>query len=99
MIIVNGSFRLPADRLEEAIPAMKRVIAASLDERGCLAYSYAIDIVDPGLVRVTEAWANGETLARHFETPHMQAWQQEREALGMTDRTMTMHAVKHSTDL
>ena len=99
MIVVNGSFRLPADRLEQAIPAMKRMIAASLEERGCLAYSYAIDIVDPGLVRVTEAWANGETLSRHFETPHMQAWKQEREALGMTDRTMTMHAVKHSTDL
>lgn len=99
MIIVNGSFRLPAERLEDAIPAMKRVIAASLEERGCLAYSYAVDIVDPSLIRVTEAWADGETLARHFETPHMQAWQQEREALGMTDRTMTMHAVKHSTDL
>ena len=99
MIIVNGTFRLPADRLEEAIPAMKRVIAASLEERGCLAYSYALDIVDPSLIRVTEAWANGETLARHFETPHMKTWQQEREALGMTDRTMTMHAVKHSTDL
>lgn len=99
MIIVNGSFRLPADRLEEAIPAMKRVIAASLEERGCLAYSYALDIVDPSLIRVTEAWADGETLARHFETPHMQAWKQEREALGMTDRTMTMHAIRHSTDL
>jgi quinol monooxygenase YgiN len=99
VIIVNGSFRLPADRLEEAIPAMKRVIAASLEERGCLAYSYALDIVDPSLIRVTEAWADGETLARHFETPHMQAWKQEREALGMTDRTMTMHAIRHSTDL
>ena len=99
MIVVNGTFRLPPDRLEEAIPAMKRVIAASLEERGCLAYSYAVDIVDPGLIRVTEAWADGATLSQHFETPHMQLWQEEREALGMTDRAMTMHAVKHSTDL
>ncbi|MCP5397358.1 MAG: antibiotic biosynthesis monooxygenase [Sphingomonadaceae bacterium] len=99
MIVVTGSFRLPAENLDAAIPAMKRVIAASLEERGCLAYAYSVDIVDPGLIRVTEAWANGETLAQHFNTPHMQTWQQEREALGMTDRTITMHAVKHSTDL
>lgn len=78
---------------------MKRVIAASQEERGCLSYAYSVDVVDPGLVRVTEAWADGETLARHFETPHMQAWKQERDALGMTDRHVTMHAVKHSVDL
>ena len=99
MIVVNGTFRLPADRIDTALPAMKRVIAASLEERGCLAYAYSRDILDPGLIRVTEAWADGETLARHFETPHMQMWKQEREALGMTDRAITMHAVKHSTDI
>ena len=99
MIVVTGTFRLPPDRLEEALPAMKRMIAASQQERGCLAYAYAIDIVDPSLVRVTEAWADGATLSAHFQTPHMLAWKEEREALGMTDRAMTMHAVKHSTDI
>ena len=99
MIVVTGTFRLPAERIEEALPAMERVIAASLEERGCLAYSYARDILDPSLIRVTEAWADGETLARHFETEHMQVWKREREALGMSDRAITMHAVKHSTDI
>ena len=99
MILVTGSFRLPPERLEEALPAMKRVIEASLEERGCLAYAYSIDIVDPSLIRVTEAWADGSTLAKHLDAPHMQTWKEEREALGMTDRAMTMHAVKHSTDI
>ena len=99
MIIVTGSFRLPADRLEEAVPAMKRVIAASLEERGCLAYAYSVDIVDPSLIRVYEAWADGSTLAKHFEAPHMLEWIEAREALGMTDRAITMHAIKHSTDI
>ncbi len=78
---------------------MERVIAASREEPGCLSYSYAEDILDPGLIRVSEAWVNGDVLARHFETPHMAAWKEEREQLGMTERTVTMHAVKHSTDL
>jgi quinol monooxygenase YgiN len=99
VIVVTGSFRLPVECLAEARPAMERVIADSREEPGCLAYSFAEDILDPGLFRVSEAWVNGDVLARHFETPHMKQWQQEREALGMTDRSITMHAVKHSTDL
>lgn len=99
MIVVTGSFRLPPARLAEAKPAMARVIAASREEPGCLAYSYAEDIVEPGLIRVSEAWVNGDVLAAHFDMPHMKQWQEEREALGMSERTITMHAVKHSTDL
>jgi len=99
VIVVTGSFRLPVERLAEARPAMERVIAASREEPGCLAYAYAEDVVEPGLIRVSEAWVNGEVLARHFEMPHMKQWQEEREALGMTGRAITMHAVKHSTDL
>ncbi|MDG2002106.1 MAG: putative quinol monooxygenase [Novosphingobium sp.] len=99
MILVIGSFRLPVESLATAQPAMERVLAASREELGCLAYSYAEDILDPGLFRVSEAWVNGDVLAAHFETPHMKSWQEEREALGMSERAITMHAVKHSTDL
>jgi quinol monooxygenase YgiN len=99
VIVVTGSFRLPVERLAEARPAMERVIAASREEPGCLAYAYAEDLLEPGLIRVSEAWVNGEVLAKHFDAPHMKRWQEERETLGMSARSITMHAVKHSTDL
>ena len=65
---------------------MARVIAASLAEPGCHAYSYAEDVLDPGLFRVSEVWETREALAAHFETPHMAQWQAERIELGMMDR-------------
>lgn len=99
MIVVTGSFRLPAEQVVQALPAMERVIMASREEPGCLAYSYSEDVLDPGLFIVSEMWVNGDVLAQHFQMPHMDAWKQEREAFGMTDRSVTMHAVKHSTDL
>lgn len=99
MIIVTGSFRLPIDRVEEARPAMEHVIAASRQEPGCLAYAYAEDILEPGLFQVSEAWVSGDLLARHFETPHMTQWQEQRQQLGMTDRAITMHAIKNSVEL
>lgn len=78
---------------------MASVIRASREEPGCLAYSYAEDILDPGLFRVSEAWVSGDLLSKHFETPHMQQWKQEREELGMSERSITMHAVKNSIEL
>jgi quinol monooxygenase YgiN len=99
MIVVTGSFRLPVENVAQARPAMERVISASREEPGCLAYSYSEDVLEPGLFIVSEMWVNGDLLANHFQMPHMKAWQEEREAFGMTDRAVTMHAVKHSTDL
>jgi len=99
VIVVTDSFRLPVGNLAEARPAMERVIAASREEPGCLAYSYAEDILEPGLFRISEAWVNGEVLAAHFQAPHMARWQEERDTLGMSERAITMHAVKHSADL
>jgi quinol monooxygenase YgiN len=86
MILVSGRFRLPPERIAEALPAMAKVIAASLAEAGCRAYSYAEDVTEPGLFLVHEEWDSLEALEAHFATPHMREWQQVRETLGFHDR-------------
>ena len=93
MLIVVGTFRLPLERRAAAREAMERVIAASRAENGCLAYSYAEDLLEPGLFRVEEAWETREALAAHFEAPHMLAWRRERDELGMTDRKVTAYTI------
>jgi quinol monooxygenase YgiN len=86
MIVVIGTFRLPVENAGAGRTAMARVIAASRAERGCLAYAYAEDVLEPGLFRVSEAWTDRAALSAHFETAHMQAWQRERTELGMSER-------------
>ncbi len=93
MIAVLGSFRLPADEVERARPLMQAVIAATLAEPGCRAYSYAEDVAEPGLFRVTELWDSREALAAHFETPHMKAWIEQRAALGFFDRDISLYEI------
>lgn len=93
MILVTGEFRMPVARRGEAVEAMERVIAATLGEPGCIAYSYAEDIREPGLFRVSEQWESREALAAHFAAPHMTQWQAERAALGMTGRVVTAFSV------
>lgn len=93
MIVVIGTFRLPIERYEEAQPALKRVIAASRAEAGCLSYTYAEDVLEPGLFRVSEAWTSRAALTAHFATPHMLAWQAERAALGLSERDVRAYTV------
>lgn len=93
LVLVVGHFRLPPERLDEARPMMRRVIDATRREPGCLSYSYAEDVADPGLIRVSEAWESREALAAHFATPHMRQWQEERAGLGLYDRDITRYDV------
>lgn len=99
MIAVIGSFRLPLEQVEAAREAMRRVVAASRAEPGCLAYAYGEDVSEPGLFRVSELWSSREALAAHFASPHMARWMEERQALGMTGREVVVYAVDNGEAL
>jgi quinol monooxygenase YgiN len=92
-IAVIDHFRMPPELLEEARPMMAKVIEATRAEDGCIAYSYSEDVVEPGLIRVSELWQSREHLAMHFKTPHMATWAEERAGLGLTDRDIAAYSV------
>ena len=69
---------------------MEQVIAATLGEAGCSAYSYSADVTEPGLFRVMEMWDSRASLEAHFATPHMRDWAVAREALGFSNREVTV---------
>ncbi len=91
MIIIEGSVRVPPDRIEAARPAMEAMIRASRAEAGCIEYAYSLDVLDPGLVRVNERWESREALAAHFKTAHMAAWRAQFASLGITDRSLRLY--------
>jgi quinol monooxygenase YgiN len=99
MIAVLGSFRFPPEALADARPLMRTVIEATLAEPGCRAYSYAEDVAEPGLFRVTELWDSREALSAHFQTPHMKAWVGQRAALGFCDRRIAAHELGVAEEL
>lgn len=99
MIAVLGSFRFPVEALDEARPLMRAVVAATLGEPGCHAYSYAEDVAEPGLFRVMELWDDRAALSAHFETPHMKQWVEQRTALGFSDRRIALHELGPGEEL
>ena len=93
MIAIIGQFRMPVESLPTARPLMRAVVEATRAEDGCIEYNYAEDVLDPGLIRVSEVWDSYEQLMAHMATPHMKGWSAERIALGLSGRSVTAYTV------
>jgi len=88
MIMVLGTVQLAPDKLDGARGAMERMVAASRAEAGCIAYSYAQDILDPRTIHVIEKWRDRVALEEHFATPHMGQWRGVMGSLGLNGRDL-----------
>ncbi len=99
MIVVAGSVRVDPAKREAARAIMEKVILASRGEDGCIDYAYAVDVLDPGLVRVWEVWRDRETLQRHFQTPHLSEWRAAWPTFGISDRKLAIYDVSGTAPL
>jgi quinol monooxygenase YgiN len=91
MIIVAGTFRMPPENVARALPMAERVVIATRAEDGCITYSYAQDLFDPGLIHVAEQWRDKAALEAHFKAPHMKTWIAERADLNLSDRNIRIY--------
>jgi quinol monooxygenase YgiN len=98
-IVVIGQFRLPAEQIAEARPQMRKVMEATRSEDGCIEYNYAEDVLDPGLIRISEVWASRAQLGAHAQAKHMAVWAEERAGLGLSGRAITVFEADDGTPL
>lgn len=98
MLLVIGTVRLPADNLDAARPAMRRMAEASRDEEGCIEYGYAEDVLDPGLIHVKELWTDQAALDRHFASDHIREWRSRWSELGIGERKLRVFDVGESRE-
>lgn len=93
MLLVVGTFRLAPEKLPRARPVMDRMVTASRAEQGCEEYSYAEDVLDPGLIHVKELWRDQVCLDRHLQAPHLQEWRAAWPDLGIGERNLRLYVV------
>ncbi len=92
-LIVAGTVRVPPENLDGLRPRMAAMIAASRAEDGCLGYSYAEDVNEPGLILVFERWRDQAALDAHFKTDHLVAWRAAWPSFGVSDRRLFAYEV------
>lgn len=98
-LIIAGTVRVPPERLAAFRPHMQAMLQASRAEDGCLEYSYAEDVLEPGLIRVFEAWRDQAALDAHFLTAHMATWRSHWPAFGVSDRRLFAYEVASERQL
>jgi quinol monooxygenase YgiN len=91
MVIITGALKLPPDRMDEARPYMRRLIAATRLEPGCILYAWAEDVVEPGLIRMIEHWRDWDSFVAHDNSAHANAWKAEVGRIGLLGREMSAH--------
>ncbi len=92
-LVIAGTISVPPARLEAFRPHMRAMLEASRAEDGCLVYSYAEDVAEPGLIRVFEAWRDQDALEAHFQMPHLAAWRAVWPEFGVSDRRLIAYEV------
>ena len=92
-LIIAGTVRVPLENLTAAKPHMAAMLEGSRAEPGCVTYSYAEDVLEPGLIRVFECWRDQAALDAHFASEHMAAWRAAWPSFGATDRALTIYEV------
>ncbi len=91
MILITGTVRVAEGAIDRARPAMATMVAASRAEDGCLAYAYAQDVLDPGLIHVVERWRDRAALDAHFRTAHLAEWRTAWAGIGIADRDLQLY--------
>ena len=91
MLLIMGTVRIDPAKLAEARPAIETVITATRAEDGCISYAFAQDLLDRGLIRISEAWRDGDALKAHAASPHMAVWREAYASFGITERNLKVH--------
>jgi quinol monooxygenase YgiN len=91
MIVILGTVRLPPENLDAARPHMDAMVKASRAEAGCIVYAYGEDVLELGLIRVSEVWTDQALLDAHAASDHIKAWRAAWPALGLHDRQLVAY--------
>jgi quinol monooxygenase YgiN len=98
-IALVGRFRIPPENMAEIRPHMQAVMVASRAEDGCIEYNFAEDLIEPGLIRVSEVWESRAHLRAHFQSRQMQRWIAARSKLGFFEREVMGYEAERAEPL
>jgi quinol monooxygenase YgiN len=92
-VIIAGTMRAPPENLAALKPHMRTMLTTTRAEDGCVEYSYAVDVTDPGLIHLFEVWRDQGTLDVHIQSAHMAAWRAAGNGLGVSDRRLFAYEI------
>jgi quinol monooxygenase YgiN len=93
MLVIAGSIVIDPAKRDAAILAAKEMMAATRREPGCRAYTFSLDLEDPGRVQLFEHWESQTALDAHFKTAHMARFNAAVAGLGVREAALQKYEV------
>ena len=93
MLLIVGTIRIRSESVESARADMAQVISVSRAEDGCQEYCYAEDVLDRGLIHVTEVWRDQASLDRHAVSGHVALYRTALQKFGVSGRALRIYEV------
>lgn len=100
MIIVTGTVRAADAAAFDALKgAMETMLTETRKEDGCIAYMFAIDVLDPAVLVISEAWRDAAALGAHARSAHMAEWRKAVSAAAIVARDLRMYETDEGTPI
>lgn len=99
MILLAGAIRFPPANVSAAREAMARMIEATRLEEGCRHYAFGEDVLEPGVIRISELWRDQAALDTHAASTHMREWREAGRDLGVHGGDLRVYEVDEGRPL
>ena len=86
MIVATGHVGIAPESIKKARPHVRAVLAGTRPEPGCILYTFAEDVLEPGTTRIVERWRDWPSLEAHDRAGHVVAWRAALKGIGVIDR-------------
>ena len=87
-ILVLGHIKTAPGDAAKITDLLAAHVARVNDEDGCEYYSFAFDVADPDVIRISERWASPQALAAHGVAEHQKAFGRAIRDLGVREMSV-----------
>jgi quinol monooxygenase YgiN len=98
-IVVAGHIKVASKDREALVKVLQAHVPRVRKKDGCVAYTFAVDVVEPNVVRMSEAWRDQQSLETHLADDEFQGVQKELAHVKFIERSVQRYDVSSVTDI
>lgn len=91
MILVQGEARVHLDDLPVLRAAAAWLVPASRQDPGCQFYAFSEDMLEPGVINISQRWVDDAALMAHIATQHAARFGDVLRAIRLLDIRVTSY--------
>jgi quinol monooxygenase YgiN len=98
-VVVAGYIKVASRDRETFVKVLQAHVPRVRSKDGCIGYAFAVDVVDPDVVRMSEAWRDRQSLEAHLADDEFQGVQKQLVHIEFIERSVQRYDVSSVTDI